>query len=164
MPKFQCQKCAATFELPQEKLDKYPGWVPKFCREHANKKSTATDHWKKRVFKPKAASREENLTLAEVLEKYTEGPDSGIFTDGSASPNPGPGGWGVVWVEKGEIQAEHCGHETGETTNNRMELSALINAYELLPVDAHVDVITEQTLSRHDYEMGVRMGEARLDA
>ena len=26
MPKFQCQKCGATFELPQEKLDKYPGW------------------------------------------------------------------------------------------------------------------------------------------
>jgi ribonuclease HI len=146
MPKFQCQKCDATFELPQEKLDKYPGWAPKFCLEHTKKKSTETDRPQKRVFKPKTAPREENLTLAEVLEKYTEGPDSGVFTDGSASPNPGPGGWGLVWVENGEIKTERCGHEAGETTNNRMELCALINAYELLPNDADVAVITDSKL------------------
>jgi ribonuclease HI len=146
MPKFQCQKCDATFELPQEKLDKYPGWVPKYCREHAKKTSTETTDRKRSVFKPKTASREENLTLAEVLEQYSEGPDSGVFTDGSASPNPGPGGWGLVWVENGEIKAERCGHEVGETTNNRMELCALINAYELLPNDADVAVITDSKL------------------
>ena len=146
MPKFQCQECDVSFELPQETLDKYPGWVPKFCREHSKKKSSQTGPRKKRQFKPKTATREENLTLAEVLEKYTEGPDSGVFTDGSAVPNPGPGGWGVVWVENGEIKAEQCGHESGETTNNRMELSALITAYELLPNDAHVDVITDSKL------------------
>ena len=86
------------------------------------------------------------MTLAEVLEKYTEGPDSGVFTDGSAVPNPGPGGWGLVWVENGEIKAERCGHEASETTNNRMELCALINAYQLLPIDAEVDVITDSKL------------------
>lgn len=148
MPKFQCQKCNATFDLSQEKLDEYPGWVPKYCREHAKKTSTQTVHRKRRVFKPKVAAREENLTLAEVLEKYTEGPDTGVFTDGSAAPNPGPGGWGVVWVESGAIQAERCGHEAGVTTNNRMELCALINAYELLPTDAHVAVITDSKLCR----------------
>ena len=145
MPKFQCQQCATTFELPQEKLDKYPGWVPKFCLKHSKKKSAATASGKKREYKPRTAPREENLTLAEVLEKYTEGPDSGVFTDGSASPNPGPGGWGLVWVENGEIKAEHCGQED-DTTNNRMELTALINAYEQLPNDAHVDVITDSKL------------------
>ena len=146
MPKFQCQTCGATFELAQEKIDKYPGWVPKYCREHTKKKSTDTGQRKKKAFKPKTAPREENLTLAEVLEKYTEGPDSGVFTDGSASPNPGPGGWGVVWVDSGEIKAERCGHEAGETTNNRMELTALINAYELLPDDAEVAVTTDSRL------------------
>ena len=146
MPKFQCQKCGVTFELPQEKLDKYPGWVPRFCLEHAKRKSTGTAPRKKKAFKPRTAPREENLTVAEVLEKYTEGPDTGVFTDGSSIPNPGPGGWGVVWVEKGEIIEERCGHEAGETTNNRMELSALITAYELLPNDAAVDVITDSKL------------------
>lgn len=144
MPKFQCQTCETTFELPQETLDKYPGWVPKFCREHSQRAKSKTAP--KREYKPKTAPREENLTLAEVLEKYTDGPDTGVFTDGSASPNPGPGGWGVVWVEGGEIKAERCGHESGETTNNRMELTALINAYELLPNDAEVEVITDSKL------------------
>ncbi len=146
MPKFQCQKCGATFELAQEKLDKYPGWVPKFCLEHTNKPSSDTAQRKKKVYKPRTAPREENLTVAEVLEKYTEGPESGVFTDGSSVPNPGPGGWGVVWVEEGEIKAERCGHEPEETTNNRMELTALINAYELLPNDAEVAVITDSKL------------------
>ena len=46
------------------------------------------------------------LTPDEVLARYTAGPDTGIFTDGSCDPNPGPGGWGMVWVEAGEIRAE----------------------------------------------------------
>jgi hypothetical protein len=46
-------------------------------------------------------SSEENLTLAEVLEKYTDGPSDGVFTGGGSHPNPGPGGWGIVWVEDG---------------------------------------------------------------
>jgi len=147
MPTFQCQKCDTTFELPQETLDKYPGWVPKFCLEHAQKKvGSKTVPRKKRPSKPKTAPREENLTLAEVLDKYTTGPDAGIFTDGSASPNPGPGGWGMVWVENGEIKEERCGHESGETTNNRMELSALMSAFETLPNDAAVTVFTYSKL------------------
>ncbi len=137
MPKFQCKECDAPFEIPQDTLDKYPGWVPRFCRKHA----------KKTTFKPKrVVVREENLTLAEVLDKYTAGPDSGVFTDGSAVPNPGPGGWGLVWVENGTIKSQQCGHEADETTNNRMELSALIKAYELLPDDAEVPVITDSKL------------------
>ena len=58
-----------------------------------------------------------------------------VYTDGACSGNPGPGGWGVVWVRDGEIQAERCGHDP-KTTNNRMELSALIEAFRLLPDDA----------------------------
>ena len=146
MPKFECQKCNETFEVPQAALDKYPGWVPKFCREHMQKTATTSAApRKKKTWQPKSAPREENLTLAEVLTKYTEGPDTGVFTDGSASPNPGPGGWGMVWVEKGEIQAEQNGREA-DTTNNRMELSALISAYETLPEDAIVVVYTDSRL------------------
>jgi ribonuclease HI len=71
-------------------------------------------------------------TPAEVLERFTEGPRSGVFTDGSADPNPGPGGWGAVYVRDDHIVAEARGHEP-DTTNNRMELQALIAGFDLVP-------------------------------
>ncbi len=86
------------------------------------------------------------LTPDEVLARYTEGPDTGIFTDGSCDPNPGPGGWGMVWVEKGQIIEERFGHD-GETTNNRMELQALIEAYLLLPEDKALTVYSDSQLA-----------------
>ena len=82
---------------------------------------------------------------AQVLEKYTDGPQSGVFTDGSSVPNPGPGGWGLVWVADGKIREERHGHDP-ETTNNRMELKALIEAYRLLPENAAVVVHTDSKL------------------
>ena len=88
---------------------------------------------------------EENLTLAEVLSKYRDGPGSGVFTDGSSVPNPGPGGWGVVWVEEGKIQSERHGHDP-QTTNNRMELRALIEAFKMLPEHAAVEIRTDSRL------------------
>ena len=41
------------------------------------------------------------LTLAQVLERYQQGPQTGVFTDGSCIGNPGPGGWGAVYVMDG---------------------------------------------------------------
>ena len=49
-----------------------------------------------------------------------------IFTDGACSGNPGPGGWGVLIIENGDEQ-ELFGGEP-ETTNNRMEMQAVIEA------------------------------------
>jgi ribonuclease HI len=86
------------------------------------------------------------LTTDEVLARYTEGPDTGVFTDGSCDPNPGPGGWGAVWVEKGQIVEERYGHE-GQTTNNRMELQALIEAYSFLPADQAHTVYSDSQLA-----------------
>jgi ribonuclease HI len=85
------------------------------------------------------------LTPEEVLERYHDGPQTGVFTDGSCEGNPGPGGWGVVWVEDGRIVAERHGHDPA-TTNNRMELKALITAYELLPADAEITVHSDSDL------------------
>ena len=147
MPKFTCTICSTAFELPQSALDRFPGWVPKYCREHSpKKKSPAGSRPKaKRTRKRTSTRAEENLTLAEVLAKYHDGPDSGVFTDGSASPNPGPGGWGMVWVEGGEIVSQDHGHEV-HTTNNRMELAALIAAYRALPENAEVTVHSDSRL------------------
>jgi len=151
MPKFNCTVCDVEFDVPQAALDKYPGWEPKYCRDHSPAKKRAKGSspgtkTKKKPAKKTSRRTEENLTLAEVLAKYTDGPDSGVFTDGSSSPNPGPGGWGWVWVENGEIMAEGHGHESGTTTNNRMEFRALIDAYKTLPEDARVTVHSDSRL------------------
>ena len=53
-----------------------------------------------------------------------------IYTDGSCRCNPGPGGWGAILVYKG-IEKELCGGEEN-TTNNRMELTAVIKALQAL--------------------------------
>jgi ribonuclease HI len=86
-----------------------------------------------------------SLTVAEVLTRYREGPQNGIFTDGGARPNPGPGGWGLVYVVDGVVQTQKHGREQ-DTTNNRMELTALIEAYTILPPDAVMDIYSDSEL------------------
>ncbi len=88
---------------------------------------------------------QELLTREEVLARYTAGPKTGVFTDGSCEGNPGPGGWGFVWVQDDEIVAEECGQDP-DTTNNRMELTALIHAYRALPEDAEITVHSDSQL------------------
>ena len=48
-------------------------------------------------------TRTTSLPLAEVLARFTAGPSTGVFTDGSCQPNPGPGGWGAVFVQDNEV-------------------------------------------------------------
>jgi ribonuclease HI len=56
-----------------------------------------------------------------------------IYTDGGCSGNPGPGGWAFVLLAEGrDERIERNGGERS-TTNNRMELTAVINALEMLP-------------------------------
>ena len=57
-------------------------------------------------------------------------PNVTIFTDGACKGNPGPGGWGALLVW-GDREKELCGGEPA-TTNNRMELTAVIRALESL--------------------------------
>ncbi|HEY6134115.1 MAG TPA: ribonuclease HI [Rubrivivax sp.] len=53
-----------------------------------------------------------------------------IYTDGACKGNPGPGGWGA-WLKAGEHERELWGGEA-QTTNNRMELTAVIEALAAL--------------------------------
>ncbi len=59
-------------------------------------------------------------------------PQDGVFTDGSATPNPGRGGWAAVYVIGGAVVAERSGADPA-TTNNRMELTALLEGITLVP-------------------------------
>jgi ribonuclease HI len=90
-------------------------------------------------------SANELLTPEEVLLRYQGGPKTGIFTDGSCEGNPGPGGWGVVWAEEDRIVQENRGSDPA-TTNNRMELAALIAAYQMLPEDSRITVYSDSQL------------------
>ena len=85
------------------------------------------------------------VALQDVQAKYSEGPQSGIFTDGGCRPNPGPGGWGFVQVLNGEIVTQGYGTDT-DTTNNRMELTALIEAYKIIPPDTAITVYSDSNL------------------
>jgi ribonuclease HI len=85
------------------------------------------------------------MTPDEVLATQFGGPDTGIFTDGSCDPNPGRGGWGWVWVEQGAILAEGHGRSP-DTTNNRMELQALIEAFKQLPDDRDLIAYSDSQL------------------
>ena len=64
-----------------------------------------------------------------------------IYTDGSCKCNPGPGGWGAVLVY-GAVEKEICGGAP-DTTNNRMELTAVIEALSLLKEPCEVTLTSD---------------------
>ncbi|MEM7301841.1 MAG: ribonuclease HI [Pseudomonadota bacterium] len=64
-----------------------------------------------------------------------------IWTDGACSPNPGPGGWGVL-LRFGAIEKELCGGHP-DTTNNQMELNAAIEALNALKEPCEVNLYTD---------------------
>ncbi len=68
-----------------------------------------------------------------------------IWTDGACSGNPGPGGWGAL-IRFGEIEKEIEGGEF-ETTNNRMELMAAIEALNALKEPCKVELYTDSKLN-----------------
>lgn len=81
-----------------------------------------------------------------MLDRYHDGPDTGVFTDGSATPNPGPGGWGAVYVVDGQVVAQASGSDP-DTTNNRMELRALLEALQLVPAGTPATLYTDSNLA-----------------
>lgn len=64
-----------------------------------------------------------------------------IYTDGACSGNPGPGGWGTI-LHYGETEKVLSGGEA-ETTNNRMELSAVIAGLSALRESCRVEIVTD---------------------
>lgn len=69
-------------------------------------------------------------------------PDSVIiYTDGACDPNPGPGGWAVL-LRYGKVEKALSGSDP-DTTNNRMELTAAIQALDALKRPCKVDFYTD---------------------
>lgn len=69
-----------------------------------------------------------------------------IFTDGACSGNPGPGGWGAILRWRGEEKEIYGGEP--DTTNNRMEMMAAIQALEGLKRATNVVLYTDSTYLR----------------
>ncbi|MCL2629643.1 MAG: ribonuclease HI [Alphaproteobacteria bacterium] len=78
-----------------------------------------------------------------------------IFTDGSCLGNPGPGGWAY---------ATNCAQKSGGekmTTNNRMELLAVINALADLPAGSEVEINTDSQYVKNGMELWIKNWKRR---
>ena len=77
-----------------------------------------------------------------------------VFTDGACKGNPGPGGWGAI-LRYGEHERELFGGER-DTTNNRMELTAVIKALESLKRACHIELYTDSQYVRNGITVWMR--------
>ncbi len=82
-----------------------------------------------------------------------------MYTDGACKGNPGPGGWGV-WMKAGEHERELFGGEA-LTTNNRMELTAVIEGLSALKRHCHVDLYTDSEYVRNGITAWIHGWRAR---
>ena len=80
------------------------------------------------------------------MEKVT------IYTDGACSGNPGPGGWGCVLIY-GNKEKEMSGAKN-DTTNNVMEMTAVINALKALKMPCEVELYSDSAYVVNAFEQG----------
>ena len=85
-------------------------------------------------------------TSAETGRAAIRRPQVTIYTDGACKGNPGPGGWGA-WLSADGHEKELCGGEA-HTTNNRMELTAVIEALASLKRSCAVTIHTDSEYVR----------------
>jgi ribonuclease HI len=75
--------------------------------------------------------------------RQANAPEVQLFTDGGCSGNPGPGGWAFVLHHPASGKRREGFGAEGETTNNRMELLAVIRGLEALKRPVHVELLTD---------------------
>ena len=75
-----------------------------------------------------------------------------IYTDGACSGNPGPGGWGAILFYE-ENKKEICGNSLN-TTNNIMELTAVIEALKLLKFECEVELYSDSAYVVNAFDKG----------
>ena len=75
-----------------------------------------------------------------------------IYTDGACSGNPGPGGWGAILMYK-DAKKEISGGMK-ETTNNIMEITAVIEALKCLKVESDVQVYSDSAYTVNAFKQG----------
>ena len=93
--------------------------------------------------------------MSEALSEKVE-----LYTDGACKGNPGPGGWGALLRFKG-VERELCGGEQ-QTTNNRMELTAVIEGLETLKRPCRVRIVTDSQEAHEQITQFVQTYTPRL--
>lgn len=88
-----------------------------------------------------------------------DAPQVTIYTDGACKGNPGPGGWGVVLRSGGHLRELYGGQ--AQTTNNRMELQAVIEALQALKRPCQVDLFLDSQYVRQGITEWVAGWKAR---
>ncbi len=83
------------------------------------------------------------LTERHPLELPDDAPSVLVHTDGGCTPNPGPGGWGaILWTPGHELE---IGGGCADTTNNRMEITAALQALLVLNTPCNVTIVTDSS-------------------
>ena len=75
-----------------------------------------------------------------------------IYTDGACSGNPGPGGWGAILMYE-DVKKEISGAKN-DTTNNIMEITAVLEALKLLKVECEVKVYSDSAYVVNAFNQG----------
>lgn len=81
-----------------------------------------------------------------------------LFTDGACKGNPGPGGWGVVMIQAGGSTNEMFGGEVF-TTNNRMELMAVIKGLEAIQGIQNINIYTDSKYVKNGITLWIKNWE-----
>jgi ribonuclease HI len=97
---------------------------------------------------------EKRTDFFEKIKNSSSTPKIEIYTDGACSGNPGPGGWGVVFIFE-QSEESLCGGEP-QTTNNRMEMMAAIEALQSLPVPCNIDLYTDSMYLRDGLNLWIK--------
>ena len=82
-------------------------------------------------------------------------PEVKLFTDGACKGNPGPGGWGVVMIQAGGSTNELFGGEVF-TTNNRMELLAVIKGLEAIQGTKNIVIYTDSKYVKNGITLWIK--------
>lgn len=75
-----------------------------------------------------------------------------LYTDGACSGNPGKGGYGGILIYNG-VEKEYSGYAP-ETTNNRMEITAVIEGLKLLKEPVELDIYSDSAYVVNAFELG----------
>ncbi|MGE3166852.1 MAG: ribonuclease HI [Planctomycetota bacterium] len=82
-----------------------------------------------------------------------------IYSDGACRGNPGPGGWGVLMVSDGEERELYGG--AFDTTNNRMELTAAIEALKAIPAGTPAEIYTDSEYVKNGITTWIRSWKSK---
>lgn len=96
----------------------------------------------------------EDLEFDEFKRSLRDGDNIEIYTDGSCLGNPGPGGWGCVFVCR-DKRSSISGFEK-DTTNNRMELIAAMQAIRVMSKDVNLTVYTDSAYVKNGVTIWVK--------